>query len=312
MAMHASRMTQDQNFSVHSDGAKMNESTVKKNKGGLGVRKALNDISNSVKPSALQPLRKQNLKNVLPIGEDVGVGKKPLAKAQASGRKALGDLTNMVKPFGQQQGLKNKSQVKQSLTIAEDVPYSIAEEGFRHNHDECVKQQKNVSFDDFNEFLHAIGHENDPLFQSVSTACKPLPRKPKEDNAFMIFEMEEIAEDHAFGSPIFKSPPKSPKMSSVSFLNYDTGFILAGQAIDCCGEMDKSFVSQCWKDMFKILKFVMAVFKPGSKVLYFGAASGTTVSHVCLMAQRLNTGFGTPLGQSWLLLFLAELTISGW
>nr|GEU75604.1 protein patronus 1-like [Tanacetum cinerariifolium] len=227
MAMHASRMTQDQNFSVHSDGAKMNESTMKKNKGGVGVRKALNDISNSVKPSALQPLRKQNLKNVLPIGEDVGVGKKPLAKAQASGRKALGDLTNMVKPFGQQQGLKNKSQVKQSLTIAEDVPYSIAEEGFRHNHDECVKQQKNVSFDDFNEFLHAIGHENDPLFQSVSTACKPLPRKPKEDNAFMIFEMEEIAEDQAFGSPICKSPPKSPKMSS----------------------------------------------KPGSKVLYLGAAS---------------------------------------
>ncbi|GJT94766.1 patronus 1-like protein [Tanacetum coccineum] len=145
MAMHASRMTQDQNFSVHFDGAKMNGSTVKKNKGGLGGRKALNDISNSAKPSALQPLRKQNLKNVLPIGEDVGVGKKPLAKAQAN------------------------------------VPYSIAEEGFRHNHDECVKQQKNVSFDDFNEFLHAIGHENDPLFQSVSTACKPLlPMKPKE------------------------------------------------------------------------------------------------------------------------------------
>lgn len=182
----------------------MNGSTVKKNNGGLGVRKALNDISNSAKPSALQPSRKQNLKNVIPIAEDVGVVKKQLGKAQASGRKALGDLTNTVKPFGQQQGLKNKSQVKQSLTIAEDVPPSIAEEGFRHNHDECVKQQKK-SFD-FNEFLQAIGHENginsiqfylitqipvfhcgltlfycsiiDPSFQSVSTACKPLPRKP--------------------------------------------------------------------------------------------------------------------------------------
>ncbi|PWA45428.1 hypothetical protein CTI12_AA518050 [Artemisia annua] len=225
MAMHASRMTQDQNFSVHFDGAKMNGSTVKKNKAGLGGRKALNDISNSAKPSALQPLRKQNLKNVIPIGEDVGVVKKQLGKAQASGRKALGDLTNTVKPFGQQQGLKNKSQVKQSLTIAEDVPYSIAEEGFRHNHDECVKQQKK-SFD-FNEFLQVIGHENDPSFKSVSTACKPLPRKPKEDNSFMIFEKEEIAEDQAFGSPICRSP-KSPKMSSMSFLDYETGFILAG------------------------------------------------------------------------------------
>ncbi|GJU86935.1 hypothetical protein Tco_1294481 [Tanacetum coccineum] len=70
-------------------GAKMNGSTVKKNKGGLGGRKALNDISNSAKPSALQPFRKQNLNNVLPIREDVGVGKKPLTKAQASGRKVL-------------------------------------------------------------------------------------------------------------------------------------------------------------------------------------------------------------------------------
>ncbi|GJW96891.1 hypothetical protein Tco_0178699 [Tanacetum coccineum] len=120
----------------------------------------------------------------------------------------------MVKPFGQLQCLKNKSQVKQSWTIAEDVPYSIAEEGFRHNHDECVEQQKNVSFDDFNEFLHAIGHENGTLAD--------------EDNSFMIFEMEEIAEDQAFGSPICRSPPKSPKMPSVSFLNYETDFILAG------------------------------------------------------------------------------------
>ncbi|GJX07339.1 hypothetical protein Tco_0195271 [Tanacetum coccineum] len=70
-------------------GAKTNGSTVKKNKKGLGERKTLNDISNSAKPSTLQPFRKQNLNNVLPIGEDVGVGKKPLAKAQASGRKVL-------------------------------------------------------------------------------------------------------------------------------------------------------------------------------------------------------------------------------
>ncbi|GKB75592.1 hypothetical protein Tco_0942487 [Tanacetum coccineum] len=153
--------------------------------------------------------RKQNLKNVLPIGEDVGVGNKSLVKAQASRRKALCDLTNMFKPFGQQQGLKNKSQVKQSLTIAEDVSYSIAEEGFCHNHDAWVKQLKNVSFDDL----------INPLFQSVSTACKPLLMKPKEDNSFMIFEIEDIAKDQAFGCLICRSPPKSPKMPYVSFLN---------------------------------------------------------------------------------------------
>ena len=48
----------------------------------------------------------------------------------------------------------------------------------------------------------------------------------QEENSFMIFEIE-IAEDQAFGSPICRSP-KSPKMSSMSFLDYETGFILAG------------------------------------------------------------------------------------
>ncbi|KAJ9545789.1 hypothetical protein OSB04_025496 [Centaurea solstitialis] len=104
MAMHASRLTQDQNFSVHFDGVKANGSTVQKNKGGLRARKALNDISNS--------------KNVIPIGEDLGVPKKAQIggkpqisgkKTQVSGRKALGDLTNSVKPFGQQQDVSCRS-----------------------------------------------------------------------------------------------------------------------------------------------------------------------------------------------------------
>lgn len=131
---------------------KMNGSIAQKNKGGgLGGRKALNDISNSGKPSALQPSRKHNVKNVIPIEEDLSVSKK--SKAQVSGRKVLGDLTNMVSPRKQ----KLKSRGKQSITVAEDekFPYSIAEEGFLHNHDECVKSQRKGM--DMDEFLKTIG-----------------------------------------------------------------------------------------------------------------------------------------------------------
>ncbi|KAJ0865126.1 hypothetical protein HanRHA438_Chr12g0537201 [Helianthus annuus] len=43
----------------------INGSVAQKNKGGLGGRKALNDISNSRKPSALQPSKKHNTKNMV-------------------------------------------------------------------------------------------------------------------------------------------------------------------------------------------------------------------------------------------------------
>lgn len=122
--------------------------TVQKNRvGGLGGRKALNDISNSGKPPALNTSRKQNPKNVIPIGEDLGVSK----KTQVSGRKALGDLTNSVKPLIQQQ---------QSLKKKKNSSIAVAEERFLHNHDECVKSQKKSLDLDFDQFLKNIGlHE---------------------------------------------------------------------------------------------------------------------------------------------------------
>ncbi|XP_076951705.1 uncharacterized protein LOC143625150 [Bidens hawaiensis] len=143
MAMHASRLTQDQNLNVHFDGVKINGSIAQKNK-GLGGRKALNDISNSGKPSALQPSRKHNNKNVILIGEDLIVSKK--AANPVGGRKALGDLTNSVKPSAQkqQQGFEENESSK-----------AVAEEGFLHNHDECIKAQKKSM--DLSEFLKTIG-----------------------------------------------------------------------------------------------------------------------------------------------------------
>ncbi|KAI3757658.1 hypothetical protein L6452_05201 [Arctium lappa] len=231
MAMHSSRLTQDQNFSVHFDGVKTNGSTVQKNKGGLRGRKALNDISNS--------------KNVIPIGEDLGVSKKaqiPVGgkaqsgkKAQVSGRKALGDLTNSVKPFGQQQGLKKKVE-KKSIVVAEDedenLPYSVAQECFLHNHEECIKSQKSSM--DLHHFLKTIGLDEDVSCQSVS-ACNPLPRKSKDEDPIMLFGMEEIPmptiEDRprqfrGQSSPICGSP-NSPRLPYMKDWDDFPSFILA-------------------------------------------------------------------------------------
>ncbi|KAD1196182.1 hypothetical protein E3N88_43168 [Mikania micrantha] len=221
MAMHSSRLTQDQNLSVHFDGIKTNGSMVQKNKRGLGGRKPLNDISNSGKPSALQPSRKQNTKNVIPLEEDLGVSKK--AQVPVGGRKALGDLTNSVIPSSQKQGLKKKSQGKQEVAFADEekFPFSIAEEGYLHNHDECIKAQKKSM--GLNEFLKTIGLDEDAGFQSLSACNHP----PKDENPMMIFEMEEIPEPiiedqpHVWPpSPICESLD-SPKLSYMNKKEYD-------------------------------------------------------------------------------------------
>nr|XP_043617863.1 protein PATRONUS 2-like [Erigeron canadensis] len=240
MALHSSRMTQDQNFSIQFDcGMKTIGSTVQKKKAGFGTRKALNDISNSGKPSALQSSRKQNVKNVIPIGEDLGVAKKAQVsvrgKGKVSGRKALGDLTNGAKPFAQQQQLQQKSvkkkiQGKQLITVAEDEDFSfpIAEEGFLHNHDECIKSRNKAL--DLDEFLKAVGLDSrDTCVQPVSTY------NPKAENPYDLFEIEEITEliteyrpRGGQSSPIFGSPD-SPRMSYMNMKDYDDfpSFILA-------------------------------------------------------------------------------------
>ncbi|KAJ0810045.1 putative protein Patronus [Helianthus annuus] len=105
------------------------------------------------------------------------------------------------------------SQRKKAIAFAENekFPYSIAEEGFNHNHDECIKQQtQSVGL---SEFLSSLGFYEDACFQSVS------PKEVKDESAMMIFEVEEILEpifeDHrvhgGMMSPIFGSPG-SPKL----------------------------------------------------------------------------------------------------
>ncbi|CAI9774145.1 unnamed protein product [Fraxinus pennsylvanica] len=222
MATHpASHLIQDQNLSILSNGATLGGKTgVTKadKKGGLGGRKALNDISNS-----------RNA-NVLRTKKDLSVSKtKSVVGGKMGGRKALGDLTNSVKPS--LQAVPKKGQ-KLNPVAEENVPVCIEEEGFLHNHHECIKVQRNAV--DVDYFMKSvIGLDNDvPMWPSSPTAFVSSS-KPSLERPLKHLEMEEIPE-LLFGDqvsslrktniPGYSSPswgsPKSPKSPKLPFTNW--------------------------------------------------------------------------------------------
>lgn len=150
-------------------GVKSNVSKVQKQGGGLGGRKALNDISNSGRPSTLQPSKKHNSRNAISLGEDIDPSKlksfggrtnvsKALEKVQVSGgRKALSDLTNSPKPHMHQASKENHDK-KLSAVLEEQILPHFAEEQCLHNHPECIKAQRKAM--DMHYFLETIGLAN--------------------------------------------------------------------------------------------------------------------------------------------------------
>ncbi|KAI8006452.1 hypothetical protein LOK49_LG07G00392 [Camellia lanceoleosa] len=64
-------------------------------------------------------------------------------KEQAGGRKALSDLSNSGKHPHQ---ASKKSQDKKLTVMAEEqiLPFHVSEEQFLHNHQECIKAQRNA------------------------------------------------------------------------------------------------------------------------------------------------------------------------
>lgn len=122
-------------------------------RGGLGGRKALNDISNSRKPSAFSSVKKDNSINVISIDKDPsaskGMSSKKSERGKVGGRKALTDLTNSVKPRPKQV----PSLGRKLNSVAEQ-----AEEGFLHNHQECIKAQTMSVDKDY--FLKSVGLSN--------------------------------------------------------------------------------------------------------------------------------------------------------
>ncbi|KAA8539949.1 hypothetical protein F0562_026641 [Nyssa sinensis] len=251
MAAQAGGLFHDQNLNVHYNGVptggKTNVSKAQK-KGGLGGRRALNDISNSGKPSSLQASKKHNSRNVISVGEDIGACKSIFAiggkinvsktpeKVQAGGRKALSDLTNSGKPHVHQAAPK-KSLNKKLSAVAEEqtLPNAIAEEQFLHNHQECIKAQRKAM--DMDYFLKTIGLDKDITMQLASPWVSPLSRKMKPESPSRCLEMEEMSElliedhyprcrktelpgeqDTPCGSP--KSPKPSMPWKDYNFSNF--------------------------------------------------------------------------------------------
>ncbi|KAJ8536808.1 hypothetical protein K7X08_035209 [Anisodus acutangulus] len=181
---------QDQNISIHFDGAslfgKNDTSKAPKKGGGLGGRKALNDISNSAKPSSLQASKKNYSTGVISIAKDL-IATKNFAKG---GRKALTDLTNSSKPSAQQ-GSKKELDKKLSAAAASNIPNSIAEEQFLHDHQKCIKAQRKVM--DMDYFLKEVGLDNDIPVQLVAS---PHAHKLSMKSMSSMYQLETPVKKH--------------------------------------------------------------------------------------------------------------------
>ncbi|XP_019259586.1 PREDICTED: uncharacterized protein LOC109237699 isoform X2 [Nicotiana attenuata] len=206
MATSAAHLIQDQNISIHFDGAsllgKNDTSKASKKGGGLGGRKALNDISNSAKPSALQA-KKNYSSNVISIGKDldatrnkfIGTKDNSAKVPDKGGRKALTDLTNSSK-LSAKQAAKNK---KLSTAAAANVPTSMAEERFLHDHQKCIKSQRKVM--DMDYFLKEVGLDNDvPVQLAASPRASKLSMKSMLESPVKYFEVEEMPELLMYGT----------------------------------------------------------------------------------------------------------------
>lgn len=171
-------------------GRKTDASKADKRGGGLGGRKALNDISNSRKPSAFSSVKKDNSINVISIDKDPsaskGMSSKKSERGKVGGRKALTDLTNSVKPRPKQV----PSLGRKLNSVAE-----VAEEGFLHNHQECIKAQMMTVDRDY--FLKSVGLSNGNKTKSnLEQRCFPF----FESNIYLLLLDKQIRLDcHQLG-----------------------------------------------------------------------------------------------------------------
>ncbi|XVF37615.1 hypothetical protein REPUB_Repub20aG0024800 [Reevesia pubescens] len=221
MASRTVGLIQDQNLNVHYNGASVvGKTNISKapRKAGIGGRKPLGDLSNSVNPTPNQPSKKENSKVFSFTEKDTSGTKlshdsskntnvsKPSEKRQAGGRKALSDISNSGKPRLQETSKKN--QIAKLSILAEDSsqPEDISQEGFLHNHEECIKAQRRAI--STNEFLQILGLDDFPK-QSASAKESPMSNKMMPMSPPRYFEQEEMTklliED--------LSPPK-PKLST--------------------------------------------------------------------------------------------------
>ncbi|XVF29496.1 hypothetical protein REPUB_Repub15cG0125900 [Reevesia pubescens] len=229
MASRTLGLIQDQNLNVHFNGASIvGKEKISKapRKAGIGGRKPLGDLSNSVKPTPNPTSKKENSKTFSFTERETGASKltydsskkksvsKASEKVQAGSRKALSDISNSGKPHCLQETSKENQTAKPSIPASQ--PKDIAEEGFLHNHDECIKAQKKAI--STNEFLRILGLDDfckqsasgkEPLMSNKMEPMSP-PRnfEPGEMTELLI---EDLSPPKYKISKKLDSPPASPE-----------------------------------------------------------------------------------------------------
>ncbi|PON97003.1 hypothetical protein TorRG33x02_073820 [Trema orientale] len=235
MASQLGLLFQDQNFNVQYSGASAGGKTnaIKAQKkggggGGLGGRKPLGEISNSVNiaPQTAQASKKQNSKNFASSKEVAHEEKSRKRitntsdKVQTRSRKALADISNSGKPHLHLEAPKNKQNMK--LTIVEDhsFPNSIAEEQFLHDHRKCIKAQSKPM--DMDQFLVTVGLDNVSSKQFESPWAFSKSSKMKPENPLHQLELEEMSEHLIEDENLWKQKLKSPPCKTPKSPNYNT------------------------------------------------------------------------------------------
>ncbi|XP_075495667.1 uncharacterized protein LOC142532983 [Primulina tabacum] len=228
MATPAHFLMQDQNLNILHNGGKTDVPKADK-KGRISGRKALNDISNSRKPSVFQSNKTDNFTNAISIGKDLCAASiattkkrgKTTEKGEDGDRKALGDITNSVKRPLQ---YAPKTGGKLRAVAEKKVPISKVQDRFHHNHQECIKAQTKIM--DLGFFMKSVGLDNDFLVRP-SAVVKSSPEKPEELVRNLIMEemIEQPSNDQVLKfwktetsgnlSPACRSPesPKLPYMN---------------------------------------------------------------------------------------------------
>ncbi|KAK6250621.1 hypothetical protein SCA6_004626 [Theobroma cacao] len=198
MALRAGRLIQDQNLNVHYNGVSVGgQKKVSKapKKGGTAGRKPLGDLSNSVNPIQKQAPKKENGHGFsIADKETITTSKIPVDAnrknsvsnaservPQNDSRKALSDISNSVKPCMRVTAEKNLN-AKRSIVIEEEC--------FLHNHQECIKAQKQAMHMD--EFLQMVGLDKDFSRQSTLSKTPPISNKTKPKSSLKSLEPLEI------------------------------------------------------------------------------------------------------------------------
>ncbi|XP_039010127.1 protein PATRONUS 2 isoform X2 [Hibiscus syriacus] len=239
MALRTVGLIRDQNINVHYNG-KENMATAPR-KGGIGGRKPLSDLQNSVN---WMTLNKENSKILSFTEKETTVSKlthdsskkksvdKALEKPQVGGRKALCDISNSGKPNLKE--TSKKSQTSKFTILAENPiePEDIAKEGFLHNHDGCVNAQKKTISN--NEFLQILGLEDfskPPASAKGTHMPNEMPMSPLRN--FEAKEMTDLLiEDwsppkHKMSTKLNSAPPSPGPMDCSMHWN-DLTFELIG------------------------------------------------------------------------------------